>query len=337
MPMPVIINPKNTGEYRKERERENAKKPEITSARWGKGQLKEGEDVEITAQVKEIEDGNVMTFQMWKEGQDPAAHVAFDRINAVIEGGAAEGKWKPPVINGNELPPENDPKYFLTVHSAWCPMKKSECMTVELKRPEITDIKWEVVTYDGKGNENGSKTCDELEYKKEAIVCIKTKDLENGEYINVTVFDETNNDLKNESIMVEGGECRLRCKIAPKQDILEALKKGEQLRYCCSAKPSRRGKQKKGPSLKIIFTFVFNVGYLDETEDLTGKYILESADGSYKQSKTKKDDKRTGNNELTLEFTNVEPGLEYSLYYTSDNKYKNFQFKEIPFYVMLNS
>jgi hypothetical protein len=204
-------------------------------------------------------------------------------------------------------------------------------------RPDVTDIKWEVATYDGEGNENGRKTCNELEYGKEAIVHIKTKDVENGEYVNVTVFDETNNDLKTESVMVEEGECYLRCKIMPKQDVLEKLKKGEQISYCCSAKPANRGKQKKGTSLKIIFTFIFNVGYVDSTEDLTGKYILESTDGSYKQSKTKEDDKRTGDNELTLEFTNVEPGLEYSLYYTSDNKYKNFQFKGIPFYVLLNN
>jgi hypothetical protein len=193
MPMPVIINPKNTGEYRKERERENAKKPEITSARWGKGQIKEGEDVEITAQVKEIEDGNVMTFQVWKEGQDPAAHVAFDRINAVIEGGSAKEKWKPPVINGNELPPENDPKYFLTVHSAWCPMKKSENMTVELKRPEIKKCEWQ-----DKDNDVTQKNV----LGETAMLVAETKDVEDGKTVTFKLYPEDADTNKDKPVKI---------------------------------------------------------------------------------------------------------------------------------------
>jgi hypothetical protein len=153
MPMPVIINPKNRDEYKQEREKENTKKPEIRSVRWGKGKAKEGEEVEISAQVKDIEDGNVVTFQVWKEGQDPSAHVAQTQVTAVIEGGEAKGEWKSPLTSNDETPPEQDPKYFFTAHSAWCPFVKSGDLTVELKRPELKELKW--VDKEGKETDKG--------------------------------------------------------------------------------------------------------------------------------------------------------------------------------------
>jgi type VI secretion system secreted protein VgrG len=152
VPMPVIINPKNTKEYKLEREKENKKKPEFTGAKWVKANVKEGEEAELTAQVKDIEDGNMVTFQVWKEGQDPAVNVAVEQVTAVIEGGTAKGKWKL-FVNGNEMPPDKDPKYFFTAHSAWCPYKKSGNMTVELKRPEVTKCEWH--DEEGKSTDKG--------------------------------------------------------------------------------------------------------------------------------------------------------------------------------------
>jgi hypothetical protein len=68
MPMPVIINPKNTEEYNRERAERERKKPEITAARWSKSEVKEGEEVELSAEVKDIGDGNMVTFQIKVQG-----------------------------------------------------------------------------------------------------------------------------------------------------------------------------------------------------------------------------------------------------------------------------
>jgi hypothetical protein len=107
--------------------------------RWGKAQAKEGEAVELTAQVKDIDDGNMVTFQVWREGQDPASHASYQRVPANIEGGTAKGTWLyRPVDVGEEVPPEADPKFYFTAHSAWCPYKESGLLTVELKRPELS-------------------------------------------------------------------------------------------------------------------------------------------------------------------------------------------------------
>jgi hypothetical protein len=150
--MPVIINPKNTEEYERERAGRETKKPEITAARWNESEVKEGEEAELSAEVKDIADRNMVTFQVWKEGQDPAAHIAQAQIPAGIEGGVAKGKWLYRLPGDAELP-EQDPKWYFTVHSAWCPWKKSGNLTVELKRPELSEAEW--LDKDGNGTGKG--------------------------------------------------------------------------------------------------------------------------------------------------------------------------------------
>jgi uncharacterized Zn-binding protein involved in type VI secretion len=146
MPMPVIINPKNTESYLKEREARETRHPEFTQAQWGKAQAKEGEEIELTASVKDIDDKNMVTFQVWKEGQDPNANIPQAQIPAAIEGGTAKAKWKYRYAR-QEAPPEEDPKFYFSAHSAWCPFKKSGMATVQLKRPELSNPGWK----DGEG------------------------------------------------------------------------------------------------------------------------------------------------------------------------------------------
>jgi phage baseplate assembly protein gpV len=142
IPMPAIINPKNIAEYNLEREKEKKRKPEFTNARWSGGVVKEGEKVELNAQVKDIDDGNMVTFQVWKDGQDPASGIPAAQVTASVEGGAAKGvwEWRQPAW---EPLPDDDPKYFFTAHSAWCQYKKSENLTIELRRPEIDKKEWQ--------------------------------------------------------------------------------------------------------------------------------------------------------------------------------------------------
>jgi uncharacterized Zn-binding protein involved in type VI secretion len=150
MPMPVIINPKNTKDYLLEREAQEKRHPEFTQARWGKAKVKEGEELELLADVRDIADGNMVTFQVWKEGQDPNTHIALAQIPAAIEGGTAKGRWKYRLADAERVP-EEDPEFYFTAHSAWCPFKKSESVTVELKRPELTNAQWK----DKEGNQTG--------------------------------------------------------------------------------------------------------------------------------------------------------------------------------------
>ena len=129
IPMPVIINPKNMEKYKQEREQANKREPEFTVVKWTKAKAKEGEKAELSAQVKDIDDGNMVTFQVFREGQDPASSIALAQIPATIEGGVAKATWtwQHSAIN----PSKEKPKFFFTAHSAWCPMKKSGRMEIE--------------------------------------------------------------------------------------------------------------------------------------------------------------------------------------------------------------
>jgi phage baseplate assembly protein gpV len=147
VPMPMIINPKNMEEYRLEREKEQTRSPDITLADFSMGSAGEGEKVMLTAQVKDIEDGNVLTFQIWRKGQDPASHIPLaQKPKSVKDGGAeAEMSYEHPA---GEPPPDEDPEFFFTAHSAWCQPRRSGYLKVRLRRPEVKECGW----LDGEGN-----------------------------------------------------------------------------------------------------------------------------------------------------------------------------------------
>jgi hypothetical protein len=122
-------------------------------------------------------------FQVWKEGQDPASHVSYHRIPATIEGGMAKGKWLyRPVDVGDEIPPEADPKFFFTVHSAWCQHKRSDNLTVELKRPEMSNPEWQ----DGEGKSADKGLVGEA--LKLSAAC--NEDMEEGAGVTFRVYTE---------------------------------------------------------------------------------------------------------------------------------------------------
>ena len=98
MPMPAIINPKNMEEYKAEKDKEKTKKPQFTTVKWGKSSAKEGEEIELSAQVKDIDDGNMVTLQVWKDGQDPASGVAWAQLPTTVDGGVAKGEVGVPLL-----------------------------------------------------------------------------------------------------------------------------------------------------------------------------------------------------------------------------------------------
>ena len=139
-PMPMIIHPKNTKAWKEEQDKQNKRTPEITNVRLSKTRCKEGEKVVIEALVKDIADGNMLKFQLFKEGQDPNVHIPFWQKAAEVEGGMARVMFDYTHPNNEEVP-EEDPGIFAVAYSAWCPPAESDVLIVELKRPAITKSK----------------------------------------------------------------------------------------------------------------------------------------------------------------------------------------------------
>jgi len=137
MAMPKIIHPDNTKSYEREQKEEDTERM-FESVRWEKEKVKEGEEVRLRASVKDIADGNGVTLQVFSEGKSPEDGLAYAKLAQTVKGGVAEGVWSYRA-NGNDIPPENNPRFIFSAHSAWCPWKKSEnSLEVELRRPKIT-------------------------------------------------------------------------------------------------------------------------------------------------------------------------------------------------------
>ena len=75
----------------------------------------EGEIIELTTHVRDIDDGNMIVFRIWRENQDPNSHIPVDERRTTVKDGAARIHF---CLSYSTGIPENDPKYFYTVHGA---------------------------------------------------------------------------------------------------------------------------------------------------------------------------------------------------------------------------
>ncbi len=180
MPMPVIINPKNAEKWKEDKAKENNKKPQFTTVKWGKTSAKEGEEVELSANVKDIDDGNMVTLQVFPEGKGPENGFAYAKFPLTLKGGSVSAKWSWHA-DSREPPPDQDPKFIFSAHSAWCNYKKSSgSLAVKLVRPEITKAEWQ----DADGN-SASKGLAGDTLKLHA----ETKDMADGEGVRFCVYN----------------------------------------------------------------------------------------------------------------------------------------------------
>jgi phage baseplate assembly protein gpV len=143
IPMPAIINPKNTEEYERERREAENKNPKFSSVKWSKNSTEEGEEVELTANVQDIADGNMVTLQVFREGKGPEDSVAMAKFPLTVKGGSVSAKWLYRA-DQSELPPDSDPRFVFTAHCAWCNFEKSSnALEVKLVRPEVKKAEWQ--------------------------------------------------------------------------------------------------------------------------------------------------------------------------------------------------
>jgi len=100
---------------------------------------------------------------------------------------------------GNEMPPDKDPKYFATVHSAWCPPKRSGDLTVEMKRPELKELKW----LDSEGNSTEKNVIGE-----EVKLTVETKDIEDGKTVTLKIYPEGADTKRDKPVKILDAEVK---------------------------------------------------------------------------------------------------------------------------------
>ena len=179
IPMPTIINPENTEEFEREQKEAEEKEPKFSDVKWASTSCEEGEEVELTASVQDIDDGNMVTLQVFREGKGPEDSVPLAKFPLTVEGGSVSTKWSYRA-NQSDMPPDCDPKFIFSAHSAWCNFEKSSnSLEVKLKRPEIKKAEWQ--------DADGNNTDKGLVGEPLKLVA-ETKDMEGG--VTFWIFDD---------------------------------------------------------------------------------------------------------------------------------------------------
>ena len=198
IPMPAIINPANTEEYKREQEEAEKKEPKFGSVKWSKTSCEEGEEIELSASVEDITDGNMVTLQVFPEGSGPESGRAYAKFPLIVKDGNVSAKWKYKA-DQRELPPENNPKFIFTAHSAWCNFEKSSnTLEVKLIRPEITKAEWQ----DADGNSTGKGLVGEI-LKLHA----ETKDMEGG--VTFWIYDDKGREVASIGAEIKGDKAEV--------------------------------------------------------------------------------------------------------------------------------
>jgi hypothetical protein len=170
-PMPAIINPKNTEEWKRERDEAEKKEPKFSEVKWSTTSVEEGEEAELTANVQDIADGNMVSLLVFREGKGPEDSIPLATFPLTVKGGSVSAKWKYRA-DQTEMPPESDPKFVFTAHCAWCNFEKSSnSLEVKLVRPEIKKVEWQ--------DSEGSSTSKGL-VGETLKLHAETKDMEGG-------------------------------------------------------------------------------------------------------------------------------------------------------------
>ena len=194
VPMPAIINPLNTEEYKREREEAEKKEPKFSGVKWSAASAEEGEEVELTASVQDIADGNTVTLQVFPEGKGPEDGVPLAQFPLTVRGGSVSARWSYRADRSG-MPPESDPRFIFSAHCAWCNFEKSSnSLEVRLVRPEITKAEWR--------DADGNATSKGLVGEPLKLVA-ETKDMEGG--VTFHVYDENKHEVFSKGADIADG------------------------------------------------------------------------------------------------------------------------------------
>jgi len=193
IPMPVIINPKNTEEFERKMEEAEKREPKFSSVKWGCTSIEAGEEVELSASVQDIADGNMVTLLVFPEGKGPEDGTSLANLPLTVKNGSVSAKWRYRA-NQSEMPPDNDPKFTFTAHSAWCNFEKSSnSVEVKLVRPEVKKVEWQ--------DKDGSSTSKGL-VGEVLKMHAETKDMEGG--VTFHIFDEYKREVYSVGADIKG-------------------------------------------------------------------------------------------------------------------------------------
>ena len=287
IPMPAIINPKNTEEYERERREAENKNPKFSSVKWSKTSTKEGEEVELTANVQDIADGNMVTLQVFREGKGPEDSVAMAKFPLAVKGGSVSAKWLYRA-DQSEMPPDSDPRFVFTAHCAWCNFEKSSnALEVKLVRPEIKKVEWQ----DSEGNSTSKGIVGET-LKLHA----ETKDMEGG--VTFMIMDDKKRVVATLGAEIEGDKAEAEWTYNFQFNPDYPLKQKPKFSFQVSG---QRCKKKESSSVEISMNHKV-IAYDENGEIAKNKsFYVSYSDGSFKSY--------SSNGQGEIELKDMVPGI----------------------------
>ena len=287
IPMPAIINPKNTEEYERERREAENKNPKFSSVKWAKTSTEEGEEVELTANVQDIADGNMVTLQVFREGKGPEDSVAMAKFPLTVKGGSVSAKWLYRA-DQSEMPPESDPRFVFTAHCAWCNFEKSSnSLEVKLVRPEIKKVEWQ----DSEGNSTSKGIVGET-LKLHA----ETKDMEGG--VTFMIMDDKKRVVATLGAEIEGDKAEAEWTYNFQFNPDYPLKQKPKFSFQVSG---QRCKKKESSSVEISMNHKV-IAYDENGEIAKNKsFYVSYSDGSFKSY--------SSNGQGEIELKDMVPGI----------------------------
>lgn len=287
MPMPAIINPANTEEYERERREAENKNPKFSSVKWSETSTEEGEEVELTANVQNIADGNMVTLQVFREGKGPEDSVAMAKFPLTVKGGSVSAKWLYRA-DQSEMPPESDPKFVFTAHCAWCNFEKSSnSLEVKLVRPEIKKVEWQ----DSEGNSTSKGIVGET-LKLHA----ETKDMEGG--VTFMIMDDKKRVVATLGAEIEGDKAEAEWTYNFQFNPDYPLKQKPKFSFQVSG---QRCKKKESSSVEISMNHKV-IAYDENGEIAKNKsFYVSYSDGSFKSY--------SSNGQGEIELKDMVPGI----------------------------
>lgn len=287
IPMPAIINPANTEEFEREEKEKETKEPKFSDVKWASASAEEGEEVELTASVQDIDDGNMVTLLVFPEGKGPEDSVPIASFPLTVDGGSVSAKWSYRANQG-EMPPDSDPKFIFSAHSAWCNFEKSSnSLEVKLKRPEIKKAEWQ----DADGNSTSKGLVGET-LKLHA----ETKDLEGG--VTFWIYDDKGRGITSIGADIEGDKAEAEWIYNYEYDHENPLKEKPKFKFEVTG---QRCKKKESSSVEIATNHKI-IAYDENGEIAKNKtFYVSYSDGSNKSY--------SSNGQGEIELKDMVPGI----------------------------
>ncbi|MDC7238922.1 MAG: hypothetical protein PQJ50_01050, partial [Spirochaetales bacterium] len=287
----------------------------LTSLQWSASQIEKGKEVTLSCATSGVRDGAAVTFSIYPDGADPEKDPPLQDIRGVNRGSRAEVKWVAKDIRKPES--DNDMNWFFTAWTLYCPKEQSSTMEVTRVLPEFSELKWELVSYDEEGNEDTREEVSEIEHGLTATLSARVENMEDGENVHLMIYEEGYEDpnipLTKRLIEIKDGMVTLTWPVKATRQRLEELTEDDELKYVFALQSLDGIRSEDSEAVQAVF--VYRIDYLLDSENIENddSYTLKSDTGNYESTLSRSDDANPDVNKVTLLFTDILPGAEYSL------------------------